>query len=71
MREAEKETSNRFSQFLTQALPFIMIGGFIVALIMVIQYAKHSQAESWAQTIEAIKLAYANKGAIIPSGTAP
>ena len=48
-----------------------MIGGFIVALIMVIQYAKHSQAESWAQTIEAIKLAYANKGAIIPSGTAP
>ena len=71
MQRTEQETSNKFSQLLTQALPFIKVGGFIVCLIFIIQYAKHSQAESWSQTIEAIKLAYQNKGAIIASSTAP
>ena len=67
MQKTEQETSNRFSQFLTQALPYIMVVGFIVSLIMIIQYAKHSQAESWSQTLEAIKMAYANRGAVIES----
>ena len=67
MDQAQTETAGRVEKFLAQALPFIMIGGFVVSLILVIQYAKHSQAESWTKTLEAIKMSYQNKGAVIES----
>jgi len=60
MQKAEEETLSKFNQFIQQFMPFIMMGVFIIALIFIIQYAKHTQAEAWKFTEEAIKLKYEN-----------
>ena len=71
IRETEKETMSKFNRFMEQAMPILQIVGFVLSLIFVIQYVKHSQTEAWLNTQQAIKLAYENKGAVIPSVTAP
>ncbi len=71
IQQAEQETLSKFNQFIQQFMPFIMMGVFLVSLIFIIQYAKHTSAENWKMTQEAIKLAYENAGSAVASITAP
>ncbi len=66
----EQEAASKFEKTLQLILPYFMIGFFIIAMILTFQYAKHTQAESWKNVLEAQKIVAGMKSNIIQS-TAP
>ena len=62
--QAERETMSKFMQYAPIIGGFIMVLVLLIVVILVIQFAKSSMAESWKNTMEAIKLAGQNKDAI-------
>jgi len=71
LQQSQDETMGKLEKFMQQALPFVMTGVFIVALIFIIQYAKHTQAEAYKHNLDAIKASCSNVATVIKSSTAP